>query len=201
MPEPAGDAAARSRVAALLDRLTHVNVNVVVVAPPDAERIAARDQARDAAIASGRGGLLAEATAAAREVAQRAFAQGGFSGTWAVSDWSISVASAQDRFAAAEAYEEAATAAVAEDLIDDDTVQILRVSLDHLSAMGRLPAAGSLSALTSSAVGRRGPVGVVVGLLVVALVGLLWAGPALAVIVAVAGVGLIAILDRRDAAS
>jgi hypothetical protein len=198
MPESAIDAAARARVAALLDRLTRVNLNVVVVAPPDAERIAARDRARDAAIAAGRRELLAEATAAARDVAQRAFAQSGFSGTWAVSDWNISVASAQDRYAAAEAFEEAATAAVAEDLIDADTVDVLRGSLDHLSAMDRLPAAGSLSALTSSAVGRRGPVGVVVGLLVVAVIGLLWAGPALAVIVAVAGVALIAALDRRD---
>ena len=187
-------------MAALLDRLTRVSLNVVVVAPPDAGRIAARERARDAAIAGGRGGLLVEATAAARDVAQRAFAQGGFSGTWAINDWSISVASAQDRFAAAEAYEEAATAAVAEDLIDDDTVQVLRASLDRLSALGRIPAAGSLSALTSSAVGRRGPVGVVIGVLVVALIGLLWAGPALAVILAVAGVALIAVLDRGDTA-
>ncbi len=197
MPESADDRAARARVATLLERLTRVNLNVVVVAPPDRERIAARQRARDAAVAGGRAELLEEATAAAREMAQRAFAQGGFSGTWAVSDWSISVASASDRFAAAEAYEEAATAAVAEDLVDDDTVEVLRASLDHLSAMRQLPAAGSLSALTSSAVGRRGPVGVVMGLFVVILIGLLWAGPVLAVIVGVVGVALMATLDRR----
>ena len=50
-PPPTNDAAARARVAALLDRLARVNLNVVVVGPPDAERavdfIGGGDERRD----------------------------------------------------------------------------------------------------------------------------------------------------------
>ena len=51
-------AAASARVAALLERITKVELGIVVVAPPDAERMAARDRARAAA---DRGGSRAAA--------------------------------------------------------------------------------------------------------------------------------------------
>ena len=76
-------AAASDRVAALLERITKVELGIVVVAPPDAERMAARDRARAAAIVAGRGPLLEDAMRAARDVTMRSFARAGFSGTWA----------------------------------------------------------------------------------------------------------------------
>ena len=53
------------------------------------------------------------------------FANAGFSGTWAVSEMSMSVATASDRAAAVAAFEEATVAAVAEDLVDADTLDVL----------------------------------------------------------------------------
>ena len=43
-----------------------------------------------------------------------------------------SVATASDRVAAATAFEEAATAAVVEDLVDDDTLEVLRATSERL---------------------------------------------------------------------
>ena len=64
-----GLAAARVRVAAVLEDATScVNLGVVVVAPPDATRMAARDVAMSAATAAGRGRLLDEAAEAARDI-------------------------------------------------------------------------------------------------------------------------------------
>ncbi len=110
------ESAARARVDDLLERMSRVDLQVVVVAPPDAQRVAARDRARAAAKVAGRTILFDEAVTAARETTLRAFARGGFSGTWAANDWSISIATASDRVAAAAAFEEAAMAAVVEDL-------------------------------------------------------------------------------------
>jgi len=65
--DPGADAA-RRRVAALFERAARVNLSVVVVAPPDTTRESARDVATSAAVEAGRGALLREATAAAREI-------------------------------------------------------------------------------------------------------------------------------------
>jgi hypothetical protein len=141
--------AARDRVAAALDRLSRINVQVIVVAAPDDVRLEARDQARSVAQAAGRSGLLEEATAAARDVAMRAFARGGFSGTWAATEMAASVASAEDRVATAAAFEEAAMAAVVEDLVDPATSETLMATVDELDQATGIPAPGSLSALTA----------------------------------------------------
>jgi hypothetical protein len=144
--------AARARVDDLLERLTRVNLQVVVIAPPDGTRRSAQARARTAAVAAGRGALFEEAVGAARETVIRAFSRGGFSGTWAANDWSISVASPEDRLAAAAAFEEAAMAEVVEDVVDDDTLEILRASTDELIRSSGLPSPGSLSSFTRSAV-------------------------------------------------
>jgi hypothetical protein len=152
------DAAARARVAALLDRIARVELQVVVVAPPDATRRAARERARDAAIVAGRGVLLDEATGAAREAALRAFAGGGFSGTWAATEMAASVATSSDRVAAAAAFEEAAIAAVVEDLVDEETLDVLRSTSNELDRSTGIPLPGSLSAFAAPAAGTmRGP--------------------------------------------
>jgi hypothetical protein len=145
--------AARERVAVVLERLTHVELGTLVVGPPDDTRRAARDRARDAAIVAGRAALLAEASEAARTSAMRTFARAGFTGTWAATEMAASVARPEDRLAAAAAFEEAATAAVAEDLVDNDTTAILRAATVELVAAGSMPQPGSLSALTASAGG------------------------------------------------
>lgn len=145
-----GDREAASRVAATLQRLERIDVAVVVVARPDAGRQRATDRARDAAIAAGRGTLLDEATTAARDLAMGAFARRGFSGTWAVADWSISTARAGDRVAVAAAFEEAVTAAVAEDVVDDETAGILRATSEELAMMTGVPEPGALSTLGAS---------------------------------------------------
>jgi hypothetical protein len=69
-----------------------------------------------------------------------------------------SVASAADRVAAAAAFEEAATAAVVEDLVDDETLETLRETTDELTRSSTLPTPGSLSSLASPLAGAaRGP--------------------------------------------
>jgi hypothetical protein len=144
-PSGAAEAAARARVADVLERLNRVDLQVVIVRPPDATRLAAERVALDAARAAGRARLFDEATAAARDATMRLFAQGGFSGTWAATDMAMSVTRADDRVAAATAFEEAAMAAVVEDLVDDDTLGVLRSTADGLTDMTGLPAPGSLS--------------------------------------------------------
>ncbi|MGZ8437903.1 MAG: hypothetical protein ACXWXR_05105 [Candidatus Limnocylindrales bacterium] len=143
---------AGARVDDLLERLTRVNLQVVVIAPPDSTRRSAQARARAAAVAAGRGALFEEAVVAARETVIRAFSRGGFSGTWAANDWSISVATPNDRLAAAAAFEEAAMAEVVEDVVDDDTLEILRASTDELVRSSGVPSPGSLSSFTRSAV-------------------------------------------------
>jgi hypothetical protein len=162
MTDP-GTEAARERVAALLERFTHVELQVVVVAPPDAERRAARDRARSAAIVAGRAKLLEEAVAAAHDATVRSFARGGFSGTWAATDMAVSVVRATDRVAAGAALEEAVTAAVAEDVVDEETRDVLTSTWDELIRLRGIPSPGSLSAFTAPAAGAiRGPIQVAI---------------------------------------
>jgi hypothetical protein len=141
--------AARSRVGALLDELSRIQLQVVVVGLPDATRRAARERARDAAIVAGRGALLDEATSTVREAVLRTFSRAGFSGTWAVTDMAVSVVRARDRVAAAAAFEEAAMAAIVEDLVDTETLDILRSTHDQLRAMAGMPAPGSLASVAT----------------------------------------------------
>ena len=173
MHDADGADAARARVAVLLDTLTRIDLQVVVVAKPDPTREAARDRATEAAILAGRGDLLYEATAAARETVLRMFARSGFSGTWAVTDMAVSVTRSEDRVAAAAAFEEAAMAAVVEDLVDEETTDILRSTTAGLNGMSGVPTPGSLASFAMPAAGSvRGPVegAVLIGFAVVCIV-------------------------------
>src|SRR4051812_11689074 len=169
--------AARSRVAALLARSSHVQLQVVVVGPPDATRIEARERARAAAVAAGRGPLFDAAATAARDQVMHAFARSGFSGTWAMTDMAMSVARPEDRVAAASALEEAAMAEVVEDLVDDEAVAVLRSTAGDLGELAGLPAPGSIAGFGTAPAWVRGPVRVAVfialagGLAVIGLVG------------------------------
>jgi len=194
--------AARARVAALLERLARIELGVVVVAPPDAIRIGARERARDAAIVAGRHALLDEATAATRDVALRTFARAGFSGTWAATEMAASVATADDRVAAAAAFEEAATAAVVEDLVDTETLEVLNASLDDLDRARGIPVPGSLAAIGAPA-GRaaQGPLQVVI-IAAAVIVGMAFAiGSVSGLIVTAMAIAVFAGLARRLARS
>ena len=199
-PTDQGAAAARARVASLLEGMTRVELQVVIVSPPDETRLAAEDRARDAALVAGRDTLLRDAVEAAREATIALFARGGYSGTWAIMDWSISITNATDRMAAAAAFEEAVMAAVVEDLVDDETVQILRSTSDELAHLTGLPMPGSLSAVASPAIGAiRGPlkVAIVAAVVLVCAIDGFLMGSVAGLISAFIGVGAIASLARR----
>ena len=156
LPEDPAIRDARERLDALFDWATRVQLDVVVVAEPDQTRLAARDIAVQVAAQHGRTQLLVESVEAARDLVTRAFASSGYSGTWAVTDWSISVASSTDRVAAAAALEEAAVAMVVLDIADPETVEVLEATWDHLVSMRGLARPGDLSRLIERAT-RRGP--------------------------------------------
>jgi hypothetical protein len=197
--DPGADAA-RARIERLLEEMTRVDLQVIVVAPPDEIRIAAEERARDAALVAGRDTLLRDATAAVRDATIELFARAGFSGTWAFTEAAISVATAGDRVAAAAAFEEAAMAAVVEDLVDLETLEILRSTSDQYERFGGLPSPGSLSALAAPAGATiRGPFQVAILALFVVLcfaVGL-FAGSTFGLVLLALGVAIVAAMARR----
>ena len=83
--------------------------------------------------------MLDEATSAVREAVLGIFSRAGFSGTWALTDMAVSVTRAEDRVAAAAALEEAAMAAVVEDIVDEKTTDILRSTTGELAGLGGIP--------------------------------------------------------------
>jgi hypothetical protein len=172
---------------------------VVVVAPPDTTRESARNAATEAAIAAGRSELLREATTAAREIVLAGFANAGFSGTWAVSEMSMSVATAKDRVAAVAAFEEATVAAVAEDLVDSDTLDVLGATWDQISSSSAIPSPGALSSIAATAAGvDRSPIQVAIlagVVLLCAVVGFAY-GSYAGLIAVFLGVGVVGALMR-----
>jgi hypothetical protein len=91
---------------------------------------------------------------------------------------SVSVVRAADRVAAAAAFEEAAMADIVEDLVDQDTVDVLRSTSAQLRDMAGMPAPGSLAELGRPA-GQaiRGPI----QLVIVAIAGIIGLVASLAV--------------------
>jgi len=199
------DAEAERRVAIVLEELEHLDLNVVVLSRPDEHLVHALERARDAALVAGRRDLLGSATRGAREVALRAFSRSGFSGTWAATDMGASVVRPDDRVAAAAAFEAAATAAVAEDVIDAETAEILREPTEALRRTTGLPPPGALSNFTSG--GGRGSTNatpVVLAILVViagVVVGYLAGALAIGILVIVAGLALLGLVGSRRSAS
>jgi hypothetical protein len=199
------DAEAARRVAWVLEELEHLDLNVVVLAWADAELVEAVDRARGAALTAGRGDLLEAATRSAREIAMRAFSRSGFSGTWAATEMGASVVRPNDRVAAAEAFEAAAIAAVAEDLLDPETLEILREPTEALRRTTGMPAPGALSNFASrgsspAAIGTTDAVQVGLGIAVV-VAGILVAFAAgalpIGLIVIASGLALLGSIGRR----
>jgi hypothetical protein len=143
---------------------------------------------------------MEEAASAARSIVLDSFARSGFSGTWAATEMSMSVAGPADRMAAAAAFEEAAMAAVVEDLdVDDETLDVLRVTSMELTGLGSLPMPGALSSIASVAtVGR--PLQIVVLAAFVMAILAIFATASLGIGIVVLGLGasLAATLSRRS---
>lgn len=199
-PTDPGATAARARVEALLERMMHLDLQVIVVSPPDATRLAAEDRARDAALLAGRDVLLREAVAAARDATLQLFAQAGYSGTWALTRTAISVATTDDRVAVAAAFEEAAIAAVVEDLVDPETVDVLRSTSAEFDRLHGLPSPGSLAVVATPAPNTiRGPlqVSVVALFVIVCLTVGLAVGSVSGLVVVALGLAIVAGMARR----
>jgi hypothetical protein len=121
----------------------------------------------------------------------KAFARSGFGGTWAATDMAVSVVTARDRAAAAAAFEEAATAAVAEDLLDEETLGVLRSTSNELADLTGLPSPGAISAfLSPSSDPRRRPIRAMLLLLFVTYLGFIVLSAGLPVVV---GLGAVAV--------
>jgi hypothetical protein len=194
-----GDAAidaARRRVLATLEAARHIELERLIVGRSSPEADEARRRALAAAATTGRSDLVREARAAALEWASRSFSERAYSGTWAVTEMSMSVARPADRAAVAEALADAVTGDAVEDLVDDETVAALRARWDTIETAGPIPEPGSLSNITSGLLAGRQSVPAGIVLLVVGL-GLLVTGSVVAIGFLVAGVVVIGNALRR----
>ena len=151
-----GAAAAGDRVAATLEAARRVELGRLMVGVPGPATTAARRRALAAAEAAGRSSLVDEGRQAAIDFVGRAFAARGFSGTWAMTEMSMSVARPADRAAIAEALADAVTADAVDDLVDDDTADVLRETWSTIASAGPISEPGSLSTLTSALAGGSG---------------------------------------------
>jgi len=196
--DPDHDAA--HRVAVVLVGLERLDINVVVLPQPDAGFVDALHRARDAAVVAGRRALVESAARNAREVALRAFSRSGFSGTWAATDMGASVVRAQDRVAVAAAFEAAAIAAVAEDVVDAETLEILREPTDALRMTTGLPPPGALSNFTSGTAPSSGATQVMLAIAVVIagiVFGYAMGAIQLGILVIVIGLAAVGLIGRR----
>ncbi len=194
---------AARRAAEVLVELPHIDLNVLVLPKTDALLVDAMDRARGAAIGAGRGATLESATRAARGVAMRAFARSGFSGTWAVTDWAVSVVRPGDRVAAVNAFEAAVTAAVAEDLVDEDTIALLLEPSDLLRRATGLSQPGALSSFATPRAAPTGAlqVGLSIAVVIAGIVATFVSGGITAglIVIAIGFAGVGAIGRRRSA--
>jgi hypothetical protein len=132
----AGDDGARARLDALFDafdRLTPDELaRIGLVRADPFERQALHSTVTAAARSGGRSALLSEANEAARDAVLRRYAAGGLRPTWLGLNWGVSQGTTNDRVAIVEALEDAAAAAVVEDLVDPAVVDALSIDADRL---------------------------------------------------------------------
>ena len=159
-----------------MGRAQHVDLTSLIVGLPGAAVDDAREKATDAAITGGREALVADARRDAKAWVLQAFATRGYSGTWAWTETSMSVARPKDRAAVAEGLADAVTADAVEDLVEPEIAETLRSTWSVLAESAAIPEPGAISGLTSSLVGPRerpGSKGLAIAGLV-ALLGLLF---------------------------
>jgi hypothetical protein len=141
--------AARARVATLLEADAAVDTDALAAfelpSPDPVVHAELRERAEGIARAAGRGELLAEAQASAREAAASRYSAAGYRPTWLGLNWSQSLGTSEARVSYALALEDAATVAVAEDLLDADTIDELTWAFGRVRELGDgRPSAGSL---------------------------------------------------------
>lgn len=182
--------AVRDRVGATLEAARHIELERLIVGRSGPDVDAARRVALAAVVTAGRSELVHEAREAALDWATRSFSERAYSGTWALTEMSMSVTRPADRVAVAEALADAVTADVVEDLVDVEVVDALRARWDTIETAGPMPEPGSLSNMTSGLIsGRRS---LPAGAILLAVGGLLLAmGSVFAVAFLVAGVVVI----------
>lgn len=133
---PEGENAARARVDALFERfnsLTPTELAHIGLQGQDRDQHAARMEAVEAAAeASGRGVLLGEARAEAREVVLRRYGEGTLNPTWVGLNWAVSGGPAEDRAAVSMALSDAAAAAAVEDLVSPEVSDALSIDAEHV---------------------------------------------------------------------
>lgn len=194
--------AARARVADVLDAARYVDLSRLIVGRAAPETEAARVVAAEAARTSGRAAVLEEARQAATDWVLQAFARRGYTGTWAATEVSMSVARPGDRVHVADALADAATAAVVEDLVDADTLDALRSRWEVLDASSSIPEPGALNDLASGVASRPGlgtsaSLAVAVVIVVGGLLGFALVGSVSAFILALGVIALISAIWRR----
>ena len=182
--------AARGRVAATLDGARRVELERLIVGRSGPETDEARRLALAAAEAAGRSELVREAHEAALDWATRSFSERAYSGTWALTEMSMSVTRPADRAAVAEALADTVTADAVSDLIDVETLDTLRARWDTIESAGPIPEPGSLSNMTSGLIGGRRSYRSGIVLLTIGVV-LLAMGSVFAIAFLVAGVVII----------
>jgi hypothetical protein len=182
--------AARRRVSATLEAARHIELERLIVGRSGPETDDARVVALAAAATAGRSELVRDAREAALDWASRSFSERAYSGTWAVTEMSMSVTRPADRAAVAEALADAVTADAVEDLADVATLDALRARWDTIQTAGPIPEPGSLSALTSGLIRGRRSLAAGIAVIVVG-VGLLLAGSVLAIAFLVGGIVIV----------
>lgn len=153
--DPGADAA-RARIATTLEAARRVELDRLIIGRRDPESVDALRRARDAAVAADRSVLVDDGRAAAREYVTGAFAERGFSGTWALTEMSMSVMRPADRVAVGEALADAVTADAVEDLVDGETLDALRARWERIVASTSIPDPGSIGNITSPRAAPQG---------------------------------------------
>ena len=121
---------------ARLDRLALEDLRLVALPLPDpAERAALLDEVKREASAAGRTALVDQAQERARAAIVLAYDRHQYDPTWAGLNWGRSLGTAKDRLGLTIAVEDAAVAAVMDDLLDEETIASLGEPFEHAAGM------------------------------------------------------------------
>ena len=151
--------AARERLDRLFtafDRLTPDELGRIGYRPAsDDEREELLASVDEAAIRTGRVGLVDEARAVARESVLRRYSEGSLHPTWLALNWGLSQGTVEDRVAIVETLSDAAAAAVVEDVLDPEVAAAL--ALDAEDVLGLAAGFSSEGSLARALAGPADP--------------------------------------------
>jgi hypothetical protein len=168
---------------ARLQRLDLEDLRLLALPLPDpGERAALLENVDRVAADAGRTALVADGRQRARDAVVTAYNRHAYDPTWAGLNWGRSLGTTRDRLGLVVAAEDAAVAAVMDDLLDEDLVSTLAEPFEHAAGMAGSTTTPSLS------LSRPGPQGWVVRM----VFGAMLVVAALVIGAAEAAVGLIA---------